>query len=279
MEHKVWFVTGCSRGFGRALAEAILERGDRLVASARSLESLTDLVTRWPAAVHPVVLDVTQEGQIRAAIEEGLRVFGRVDVLVNNAGYGLVGSLEASSPEQIERNFAVNCFGPLRIIQALLPTFRAQKSGHVVNFSAAAAISNYAGFGIYGAAKCALEGFSEALAQEGRPFGLKVTLVQPGPFRTDFISNSLEQVAGELPDYAQSAGKFAAFLKSMDGKQPGDAALAAQAILSAVDAPRPPLRLVLGRYAIEKTRRGWTQKEAELKAWESVGLSADAPPA
>ncbi len=247
------------------------------MATARSSESIGDLALRFPEQCRVRSLDVTNASQIAAAIEGVISEFGRLDVLVNNAGYGLIGSLEASSAEQIERNFAVNCFGPLHLIQAALPIFRRQKTGHVVNISAAAAISNYAGFGIYGAAKCALEGYSEALALEGRAFGLKVTIVQPGPFRTDFISRSLDRVESEIPDYAGSAGKFAAFLSTIDRKQPGNPELAALAILSAVDAERSPLRLVLGKYALEKTRRNWVQREGELKQWENVTLSADGP--
>lgn len=277
MNHKVWLVTGCSSGFGRAIAEAALDRGDRVIVAVRELESVMDLVAQWPAACHPLRLDLSDVGRIREVPREAIEIFGRIDVLVNNAGYGLVGSLEASSDEQIERNFAVNCFGPLQLIRAFLPHFRESKAGHVVNVSAAAAISNYAGFGVYGAAKCALEGFSEALALEARTFGLKVTLVQPGPFRTDFISRSLDRVSNELPEYAGSAGKFATFLGSMDGKQPGHPALAARAILEAVDAAKPPLRLVLGKYAVEKTRRTLAQREAELRAWESSGVAADGP--
>ena len=275
MENRVWLVTGCSSGFGRALARAVLERGDRLIATARQKERLQDLASYGAGACRIEALDVCDAAQVEAVIRTVRESFGRLDVLVNNAGFGLVGSLEAVSTEQMERNFAVNCFGPLHLTRATLPLFREQRSGHVVNVSAAAAISNYAGFGIYGAAKAALEAWSESLALEGRAFGLKVTLVQPGPFRTEFIGRSLERVELELPEYAGSAGKFASFLRAMDGKQPGDPGLAAQAILQVVDAERPPLRLALGKYAVEKSRRGWAQREAELRAWEAVSLSAD----
>jgi NAD(P)-dependent dehydrogenase (short-subunit alcohol dehydrogenase family) len=277
MSNRVWLITGCSSGLGRALAEAVLERGDRVLATARRVERLGELVLRWPGQCEVAALDLQDAAQIGAVAEVLRAKFGRLDVLVNNAGVGLVGSLEAVSGEQVERNFAVNCLGPLQLTRAVLPLFRAQKSGQVVNVSAAAAISNYAGFGVYGAAKAALEGWSEALALEGRAFGLRVTLVQPGPFRTEFIGRSMERVAAELPEYAGSAGKFASFLTAMDGKQAGDPALAARAILAVVDSERPPLRLILGKYAVEKSRRGWVQREAELKQWEAVSLSADGP--
>lgn len=278
MTQKVWLITGCSSGFGRTLAEAALERGDRVVATARNTASLLELAARWPATAHLAELDVTDTAQCAAVVAETVQVFGRLDVLVNNAGFGLVGALEESAPEQVQQNFAVNFFGPLALIRAALPHFRSAKAGHVVNISAAAAISNYAGFGIYGAAKCALEGASEALALEGRAFGLKVTLVQPGPFRTDFISRGLQHTPASLPEYEGSAGKFAKFLATVDGKQPGDPARAAQAILRAVDAEKPPLRLVLGKYALDKSRRTLGQREAELKAWEETSLGADFQP-
>jgi NAD(P)-dependent dehydrogenase (short-subunit alcohol dehydrogenase family) len=278
MTEKVWLITGCSSGFGRALAEAALERGDRVVATARDTAHLLELATRWPGTVHLAELDVTNTAQCGAVVEEAVRVFGRLDVLVNNAGYGLVGSLEESTPEQIQRNFAVNFFGPLTLIRAALPFFRAAKGGHVLNISAAAAVANYAGFGIYGAAKCALEGMSESLALEGRAFGLKVTLVQPGPFRTDFIARGLDRAPSSIPEYEVSSGKFGKFLAVMDGKQPGDPARAAQSILRAVDAEKPPQRLVLGKYVLEKSRRTLALREAELKTWEETALSADFQP-
>lgn len=277
MSDKVWLITGCSSGLGRALAECVLERGGRVVATARDAGSLSGLVSRWPETCAALALDVTDTNRVRHAVEESVRLFGRLDVLVNNAGYGLVGAVEEVSDAQIRRNFEVNFFGALDLLRAALPHFREAKSGHVINISAAAAISNYPGFGIYGAAKCALEGLSESLAAEGRAFGLKVTVVQPGPFRTDFISRSLEQAEHSIPAYEGSSGKFAKFIAGMDGKQPGDPALAAIAICDAVEAERPPLRLVLGKYACEKVRRGLSQRESELKAWEAAGLSADGP--
>ena len=277
MAQKVWFITGCSSGFGRELALAALNHGDKVVATARNPEDLSGLVAQFPETCHAMAFDVTDFSNSAALFQEAVGAFGRVDVLVNNAGYGLIGSIEESSQEQIERNFAVNFFGPLELIRVALPHFRAQKGGHVVNMSAAAAISNYAGFGIYGAAKSALESLSEALALEGRSFGLNVTLVQPGPFRTDFIARSLDKVEGEISEYVGTAGKFGKLIESIDGRQPGDPARAAQSILQAVAAERPPLRLVLGKYAIEKSRRDRDKREAELAEWEHAGISADGP--
>ncbi len=275
MAEKVWFITGCSSGLGRALALRALERGDKVFATARHTDSFGEWHARWPASLHTAALDVTDFESVQRCVDEAIRVFGRVDVLVNNAGCGLLGALEESSFEEIRRNFEVNFFGALAVIKCALPHFRAAKSGHVLNISAAAAISNYAGFGVYGAAKCALEGMSESLLQESRGFGLKVTIVEPGPFRTEFISRSLKRASTSISDYESSAGKFGRVIASMDGRQPGDPVRAADAMLAVVDAERPPLRLVLGKYAIEKARRALSQREGEIKAWEELGMNTD----
>ena len=276
MPEKVWLITGSSRGFGRALAEAVLAQGDRVVATARDTATLADFAVRWPQTSLVAELDVTSPEQIKKVVREAVAAFGKLDVLVNNAGYGLLGAVEECSDSQLRRNFEVNFFGALNLIRCVLPHFRAQKSGHVLNMSAAAAITNYAGFGVYGASKCALEGVSESLAAEGRSFGLKVTIVEPGPFRTEFISRSLETVSSSAQEYDATVGRFGKLLAGINGKQAGDPEKAAHAIIQAVEAERPPLRLVLGRYAIEKTRRKWAQGEVELKMWEDVGANTDA---
>jgi len=277
MSEKVWLITGASSGFGRALAQTALERGERVIVTARNISAIAEFAARWPKTAHIAELDVTLPDHIKTVVTDSLSIFGRIDVLVNNAGYGLLGSLEESSDDQIRRIFEVNFFGALNMIRELLPSFRAQKGGHVLNMSAAAAIANYPGFGIYGAAKCALEGMSESLAAEGRAFGLKVTIIEPGPFRTDFISRSLEKTSGNLSEYESSVGKFSKIIGGMDGKQPGDAVRAAHAILQVVASENAPMRLVLGKYAIAKLRRTLGQKESELKLWEEAGLSADGP--
>lgn len=279
MTDKVWFITGTSSGFGRALAEVALEKGHRVVATARNTATIADLGVRWPQAAHIVELDVTSQEQVERAVQEAVNVFGRIDVLVNNAGYGLLGAVEECSEAAVRRNFEVNFFGAWNVIRGVLPQFRAQKSGHIVNVSAAAAISNYPGFGIYGASKCALEGLSESLAAEGRAFGVKVTIVEPGPFRTDFISRSLELAPVKAAEYEASVGKFGKFIHGLDGKQPGDPVGAAQVIVDAVESDKPPLRLVLGKYAVDKTRRMLAQREAEFKVWEGAGAGADVPQA
>ncbi len=268
---RVWLITGCSSGLGLALATFALARGQRVIATARQLTALDELKALYPHTCLPIALDVTNALQVQAAFAQGMVAFGRLDVLVNNAGCGLIGAFEEFAKEQITRNFEVNFFAGLDLIRRALPIFRAQRSGHIVNISAAAAISNYAGFSIYGASKWALEGVSEALAAELKPLGINVTIVQPGPFRTDFISRSLESAENHIPDYDNTSGKFRRLLQTMDGKQPGDPDKAACAIFAVVEHEKPPLRLVLGKYATDKVRKKTISIESDLVAWASVG--------
>lgn len=271
----VWLITGCSSGLGRALAARVLARGHRLIATARQPETLDELVAADPSRCRALALDVADASQVAPVVAQAAEIFGRLDVVVNNAGYGLVGAVEEYDEAQITRNFETNFFGALRVIRAALPILRAQRRGHFVNISAAAVIANYAGFSIYGATKWALEGLSESLAAEVRPLGLKVTIVQPGPFRTEFISRSLERASAAIPDYEASSGKFRRFLETMNGRQPGDPAKAADAIIAAVESDNPPLRLVLGKYAIDKTRRKLGSAARELDAGSAAGAATD----
>jgi NAD(P)-dependent dehydrogenase (short-subunit alcohol dehydrogenase family) len=272
---RVWLITGCSSGFGAALAAAVLARGQRVVATARNVDALGELAAQFPDTCCALALDVTDAAQVKAVVAQAVEEFGRLDVVVNNAGYGIVGAFEELGTEQIARNFDTNFFGALEVIRAALPILRAQGGGHLVNISAAAVISNYAGFSIYGATKWALEGVSESLAAELKPLGIKVTIVQPGPFRTDFIARSLERAENHIADYDRTSGKFARFLDTMAGKQPGDPAKAADAIIAAVESETPPLRLILGSYANDKTRKKLADAERERAAWEPVGAPTE----
>lgn len=271
----VWFITGTSSGFGRSLVEQALAAGDRVVATARNPEKVAELADLAPESLRVLPLDVTQREEVFRAVAEAQGIWGRLDVVVNNAGYGLVGALEEYEDVQLERNLATNLMGPIQVIRAALPILRAQGSGHIVNFSAAAAIANYPGFSVYGGAKAALEAVTESLRLEVAAFGIHVTLVVPGPFRTDFISRSLDRGRRRMTEYDASSGRFAGLLGKMDGKQPGDPDRAALAIVRMVKEGRAPLRLVLGKYAIEKTRRILSGREAELREWEQVGLGTD----
>lgn len=271
MNQKKWLITGCSSGFGRAIAEAALAAGQRVIATARDVRSIADLERAGSCEV--MALDITDAENVREVIAAA----GALDVIVNNAGYGLIGAVEECSDEQIRRSVETNFFGPLNVIRAALPMLRAQKSGHIVNISAAAAISNYPGFGIYGGAKAALEMMSESLRLELAPLGIQVTLVQPGPFRTDFIARGLEKAAGEIADYAGSARKFATFLETVNGKQPGDPVRAAEAIVKMVLDGQAPLRLPLGKYVVKKMRDKAAALTREVEQWGEVAVNTDFP--
>ena len=271
----VWLITGSSTGFGRALAEAVLKHGDRLITTARKPEQLQDLVNQYPETAKAVPLDVTNLTEVKAAVDAALAAFGRLDVLVNNAGYGLIGALEEVSEQQIRRNFETNLFGAINMIRAALPIMREQKAGHFVNMSAIAGFSNELGFSIYGGAKFALEGVSEAVHGEVAPLGIKVTIVEPGPFRTDFIGRSLDRVEDTIDAYSETVGKFLQFLDKIEGSQPGDPDKAAQVLIQVVESENPPLRLVLGKYAYNKFRQKLDSLIAELDAWEAIAANTD----
>lgn len=275
MNGQVWFITGASSGFGRAIAEQVLEGGGRVIATARKPESLYDLLAVAPDRVFTAGLDVTEPAQIRAAVEQGRNRFGRIDVLVNNAGRGLVGALEEYSDEQIRRNIETNFIGPLNVMRAVLPIVREQRAGHFVTISAVAAFSNEMGFAVYGGAKAAMEAATEAVASEGVLFGLKATIVEPGPFRTDFIGKSMEAAESSIDAYAGTSAKFAGILHKLNGKQPGDPVLAAKAIIAAVNSPKPPRRLILGKYAYDRVRRKLDTVAKEMAEWEAVGSQTD----
>ncbi|HAL71519.1 MAG TPA: short-chain dehydrogenase/reductase [Verrucomicrobiales bacterium] len=271
---RVWFITGCSSGFGHALAEAALLAGDHVIATARQVADLEMLEHIGAGRCHILPLDVTDAAQVSQQVAAAQAVWGRLDVVVNNAGYGLLGAVEECSEEQIRLNFETNFFGALNVIRAALPILRQQKQGHIINISAAAAISNYAGFGIYGAAKAALESLSESLRLEVAAHGIKVTLVQPGPFRTRFIGKGMVQTSA-TDTYAGSSGKFAAYLEKVDGKQPGDPERAAALIVKMVQDGQAPLRLPLGKYAVKKVRDVAASRLRELEAWEQAAGETD----
>lgn len=272
---KVWLITGSSTGFGRTLAETVLQQGDRVIATARKPEQLEDLISQYSETAIALKLDVTDKQKIKNTVDNAVAKFGQIDVLVNNAGYGLIGALEEVSDEQIQRNFNTNLFGAIDVIRAVLPVMREQQSGHIINMSAIAGFTNELGFSIYGGAKFALEGVSEALQGEVAPLGIKVTIVEPGPFRTDFIGRSLDRVESPMDAYQDTVGNFLNFLNNIEGKQPGDPQKAAEAIIKVVNSDNPPLRLVLGKYAYTKFRKKLESLTAELDAWEPVAMNTD----
>jgi len=278
-QFRTWFITGCSSGLGRALAVAALQAGDRVVATARRPDSLAGLVAQAPERCLAHALDVRDPAEVQAAVAESIARFRRLDVVVNNASHGLIGAVEECGDSEARRCFETNFFGAVNVIRSVLPQLREQRSGHMVNVSAAAAVANYAGFGFYGAAKAALEALSESLRSETAPLGLKVTLVEPGPFRTDFISRSLEPASGRIADYDRTSGKFAAVLKSIDGRQPGDPARAAAAIVEMVRAGRAPFRLPLGGYMVKKLRDRAAELARVAADGEALAVAADFPAA
>ena len=269
---RVWFVTGGSRGLGRALAEEVLRHGDRLVVTAREAAAVEDLERAEPERARAVPLDVTDREGVTAAIAEVTRTFGRLDVVVNNAGYGQFGALEELSEEELRAQFEVNVFGLLHVTRAALPVFRRRRSGHVVQLSSLAGVAGQVGGGAYAGSKFAVEGLSQSLAEEVRPFGVHVTIVEPGPFRTDFAGDSA-RVAAPIEDYETAIGSVPDVLRQLDGNQPGDPARAATAIIRAVEADPPPLRLALGEHAQNEIRRILADRLRELDAWSELGAA------
>lgn len=275
MENAVWFITGCSGGLGQAIALAALQAGHAVVATSRQVEDLQTWEISWPDRCRVFELDVTQPRRVAEVLAQAHAAFGRLDVIVNNAGAGLLGALEEITDEQIEQNLRTNFLAPLAVTRAALPYLRAQRSGHIVNISAAAAISNYPGFAIYGGAKAALEAASESLKAEVAPLGIKVTLVQPGPFRTRFITRAGQVPPSSEPAYEATVGKFRQMLERMDGKQVGDPDKAARVIVEMAASAEPPFRLPLGKYVVKKTRDRAALSLRELERWEAQASSTE----
>jgi NAD(P)-dependent dehydrogenase (short-subunit alcohol dehydrogenase family) len=270
---KVWFITGISRGFGRSLADALIARGDIVVGTTRTG---TAEIARGKGRLDILALEVTDAQAVRKTIAAAFQLHGRIDVIVNNAGYGLLSSVEEATDEEIEHVFAVNFHGTRRVIQAALPRLRAQRSGHIINITSMAAVAPNPGSGYYSAAKMAVEGMSQALAREVAPLGIRVTLVEPSAFRTDFLSeHSIRRSDNSLQDYAGTAGAARERLAAMAGKQPGDPARAAAAIIQVADSPKPPLHLVLGSDAYHRTRQMLDAFSADVEAWKAASIGAD----
>jgi short-subunit dehydrogenase len=272
---KVWFITGCSSGFGRSLVKKVLKNGYSVVATARDIKKLSDIESEYGEKIRVVKLDVTKNNQITEAVNSAVDSFGKIDVLVNNAGYGLVGALEEYSEGEMHKNFNTNFWAPINIIRKVLPVMRVQKSGHIINISAGAAIMNETGFSIYAASKAALDLASEALCWELKPLGINVTNVVPGPFRTEFITRSLNTAENNIDDYDQTVGKFVEFLDKIDGKQPGDPDKAAEAIINITKLEKPPLYLYLGEYAYKSANRKIKTMKKYLDDFEDIGLHTD----
>jgi NAD(P)-dependent dehydrogenase (short-subunit alcohol dehydrogenase family) len=269
-------ITGASTGFGRSLATEALNRGHQVALAVRAPESVADLVAAYPGKAHAVRFDLTKAADAARAVQETVEQFGSLDVLINNAGYGLLAALEETTDDQLTRNLETNFTGPFRLIRAVLPVMRAQKAGRIISLSAIAAYANHPGFAVYAGAKAALDAACDAAAQETAAFGIKFTQVIPGPYRTDFIGRSLDH-AERLPDYEATVGKFGSYLTKVNGKQPGDPAAAARLILDLLVEEKPPFRLVIGHYATSMMTKKIASSGAELEAWKAKGLATDFP--
>ena len=277
MAKKVWLITGASTGLGRVLAEQVLAAGDAVVATARKPEQLALLRETHGQNALALPLDVTDQVSVEAAVEAAQERFGRIDVLVNNAGYGLVGAIEEVSDAEMQAEFATNVFGLLRVTRAVLPGMRAQRSGHILNLSSIGGLIATPGLGYYNATKFSVEAISEALKGEVAPLGIRVTVVEPGPFRTDFLGRSGVMSEARIADYDQSAGNARKYFIDNDGKQKGDPVRAAHAMIAAVAAAEAPKHLLLGRSAWERMSARVQLWSKDLEAGRATALAADFP--
>jgi NAD(P)-dependent dehydrogenase (short-subunit alcohol dehydrogenase family) len=273
----VWFITGCSTGFGRELAKLVLDRGYRAVITAREPGMIRDLTAGHEGHALALKLDVTDKQEVAEAVKWAESAFGSIDVLVNNAGYGYVGALEESEESEVRAMMETNFFGLTRMIHAVIPGMRHRRRGNIVNISSLGGLVGLPGASYYNASKFAVEGLSEALAKEVAPLGIKVLLVEPGPFRTDWAGRSLKKSSRQIPEYAETAGATRQRITGRSGKQAGDPVRAGEAIIKALESDKAPLHLVLGLVALETTRTKIEKLSAELDAWEQTSLSADYP--
>jgi NAD(P)-dependent dehydrogenase (short-subunit alcohol dehydrogenase family) len=274
MKTQVWLITGSSRGLGRAFTEAALKAGHRVVATARDSEHLIDIASTFGESVRTVSLDVTNEAQAKYAVETAMETFGGLDVLVNNAGYGNVSSVEDTSLIDFRAQIETNLFGVIIMTKAVLPYFRDRRSGHIIQITSVGGRIGPTGRAAYAAAKFGVEGFSESLSKEVGPLGVKVTIVEPGGFRTDFAGSSTELRDGR-PEYDSTVGATVRFQRSYDGKQPGDPAKAAAAVLHIASLSNPPLRLLLGRDAYDAAEKHVLEMLESDSKWKDLSVSTD----
>jgi NAD(P)-dependent dehydrogenase (short-subunit alcohol dehydrogenase family) len=274
----VWLITGCSSGFGREFVRAALAHGFRVVATARDAAKLHDLIAGHEDQAKAIALDVTKRDQIKHAVGEAERAFGRIDVLVNNAGYGYLAAVEEGEDKDIRAIFETNFFGAVAMIQAVLPGMRARKHGYIVNIASVGGVVGHAGSGFYAATKFAIEGLSESLAQEVEPLGIRVLIIEPGPFRTNF-GRSVKLSPNVIADYADSSGKHRRETIERSGKQSGDPVRAAEAVIKALQSRTPPRHLVLGHAGFDNVENQLRSLLQEADLWKATSLDADYPAA
>jgi NAD(P)-dependent dehydrogenase (short-subunit alcohol dehydrogenase family) len=274
MKNKIWFITGVSSGLGKALAEAVIESGDFVIGTFRNPNQADVFSNTHKGEAMGVTMDITKPKEIEKAVKMVKKQFGRIDVLVNNAGFGFAGAVEEASAGEVKNVFEANFFGTLNVTNAFLPLMRQQRSGHIIQISSHGGIKAFAGFGIYNAAKFAVEGFSEALAQELAPLSIKVTIVQPGPFRTGFANAAFQEAAAKIEDYNATAGAFRERMKAVDGKQEGDPQKAAEAIIQITKTDTPPLRLPLGKVPMTTIQMKLDSVKKDMEDWRTVAEGA-----
>ena len=274
---KVWFITGCSTGFGRELAQLVLKAGQKVVVTARKTSDILDIAAPYPETALVLPLDVTKPEEIEAAVKQANDTFGRIDVLVNNAGIGYFGAIEESEDEEIRRMFEINFFGLANMTKAALPFMRKQRSGHIINIASIAGLVGYPAVGYYNATKFAVDGFSESLSKEVTALGIKVTIISPSGFRTDWAGRSANTSKIVIDDYALTAGANKNSIRGYSGNQPGDPTRAAQAIMKVVDSPNPPYRLLLGNGALKSARAKLDLLKKDFDTWEEITIWTDNP--
>ena len=272
-----WLITGTSRGFGRQLAEAVLAAGNNLVATARNTATLDYLAAKYGDQIRPFALDVTDAAQAQAAVDTAIGAFGQLDIVVNNAGYANMNSIENADPDDFRAQVETNLWGVVNVTRAALPVLHAQRSGHIIQFSSVGGRLGSPGLGAYQLSKWAVEGFSEVLSKEVAPIGIKVTIIEPGAFRTDWAGDSMAITDTLHEDYQPTVGAMIESVRASSGKQPGDPARAAQIILDIAGTQQPPLRLLLGRSALHLARGVLADRSAEDEKWAAVTESADFP--
>jgi NAD(P)-dependent dehydrogenase (short-subunit alcohol dehydrogenase family) len=274
MTQKTWFITGASRGIGAEIAKAVLAAGDQLTATARRKTDLDEFESN--PNVLTLSLDITDEAQVQVAVAAALERFGRIDVLVNNAGFGILGGVEETSAEEVERVYRTNVFGLLNVTRAVLPSMRQRRAGHIINLSSIGGYRAPAGWGVYSSTKFAVEGITEALHDELAPLGIHATVVEPGYFRTNFLDgSSLQRSALEIPDYAETVGKVRQIASNLSYQQPGDPVKLAQAMLQLANAQTPPLRLPLGTDTLQAIAQKNAYVEQETAQWRALAESTD----
>ncbi|AIQ11409.1 short-chain dehydrogenase [Paenibacillus durus] len=273
---KVWFITGAARGIGLEILKAVLETGDNVVATVRkSADSLADQLGN-PENLQVVLLDITDEQQAVEAANQAIEKFGKIDVLVNNAGYGLLSAVEEATADEVRNNFETNVFGLLNVTRAVLPHMRHKRSGHIINISSVGGLSGYIGWGVYGSTKFAVEGLTEALALELAPLGIHATVVAPGFFRTEFLdTSSLTRSGNIIPDYEETVGEIRKIATQANKKQPGDPVKLAKAIVQVANAEKPPVHLPLGKDSLQRYREKTANFEKDIEAWHDVITGTD----